>query len=267
MKTLLLLGHAHDSTIPALARLLHERGSVRVECLTDAELVAAPNWQIQLCNATTDWKLTLADGRHFSAQTVDALYSRLGYLTPPPFANATDTAYAQAEWHALLAGWLQNLGPTRRLGTLFPTTLAVGTANPLLRIHQLAQAGLPVTDLWVTATPPKQGLSTMTTSTGGQWRQEPLNHQFSSVLATRQTLTGSLARVFRTGIRQLQAQLDCELLQVYFCQSVSGHWKATNYQTLVQPDSEAQLAALATYLIQRTHAPTEPATHLTPALP
>ncbi|CCH02241.1 hypothetical protein FAES_4241 [Fibrella aestuarina BUZ 2] len=264
MKTLLILGHLHDATLPALARLLRERGAVRVECLTDADLIAAPDWRVQLTNDTTDWQLTLADGRHFSAQTTDALYNRLGYLTPLPFASATDTAYAQAEWHALLAGWLQNLGPTRRLGTLFPTTLAVGTANPLLRVRQLALAGLPVADLWVTATPPKQGFTAPAASTAGQWRQETLNHQYNSVLATRQTLTGALARVFRTGIRQLQAQLDCELLQVHFCQSVSGHWKATNYQTLVQPGSEAELAALATYLIERTHAP---ATHLTPALP
>lgn len=265
MKTLLILGHRHDATLPALVRLLRERGAVRVECLTDADLIAAPDWRIQLANDTTDWQLTLIDGRSFSARTTDALYSRLGYLTPPPFANAIDTAYAQAEWHALLAGWLQNLGPTRRLGTLFPTTLAVGTANPLLRVQQLALAGLPVADLWVTASPPKQKLASA--SVAGQWRQETLNYQYSSVLATRQTLTGSLARLFRTGIRQLQAQLDCELLQVHFCQTVSGHWKATNYQTLVQPDSAAELAALATYLIERTHAPAHSANHLTPALP
>lgn len=266
MHTLLLLGHAHDPLLSTLHQSLSSRRGVAVNCLTDVELLAAPDWHVQLTNAATDWHLTLADGRQFSAQTVAAIYSRLTYLCPPPFASPTDTAYAQSEWHALLAGWLQNLGPTRRLGTLFPTTLAAGPANPLLRMEQLALAGLPVTDLWVTATPQQQRLPGQPTSVAGQWRQEPLNHQYSSVLATRQTLTGALARLFRTGIRQLQQQLGCELLQVHFCQTVGGQWKATNYQTLVQPDSQTELAALTTYLIQQTHTPTDSVTPLTPAL-
>ncbi|MBO0933260.1 M6 family metalloprotease domain-containing protein [Fibrella aquatilis] len=272
MKKLLIISQLHDAVAFALADVLHQQGQLQVDCLTDADLLTAPDWRVWLTTDTTHWQLTLADGRVFTNATTQAIYSRLTLLQPAPFANPADTHYAQAEWYALLAGWLQNLGTTRRLGALSPTTLAANTANPLLRLSQLAQAGLPVADMTASTQATTMGQPARPDSTPGVWQQEPLLNQYQSVLALGQTLTGSLASLFGEGVQQLQQQLDCELLQVYFTQTTRGDWKATNYQTVVQPDTPDDLLALAHYLTQQTLAPT-PAPHalspvrLTPAQP
>lgn len=272
MKKLLIISHSNDPTVVALADLLSRQGRIRAECITDTDLITAPDWRVWLTTATADWQLTLADGRVFSQATVDTMYCRITYLPPATFATPVDTQYAQAEWYALVAGWLQNMGH-RRLGALSPTTLAAGTANPLLRLHQLAQAGLPVADMIATtlsAAAPHQSMPTQQT---GSWQQEPLTNRHESILATGQLLTGPLVQVFGDGVRRLQQQLDCELLQVHFTQTIQGRWKATNYQTLVQTDSADERLALADYLTQATlHASTTPlralsSTQLTPTLP
>lgn len=248
MQTLVILGQSQDTIALALANYIRQQGQLRVDFVTDLDLITAPDWQISLSTATSDWRIVLTDGRVLSSDTVSTVYSRLAYLPSAAFTQQADTDYAQAEWHAMIAGWLRHLGPAL-VGALSPTSLATSSANVLLRLYQLAQAGLPVPNLSVSTTErsfPQQGLPDNRT---GQWHREPLSTQADSVLATGKNLTGSLSSVFKPAIHQLQADLGCDLLQVYFIRTVQGDWKATDYQTQVVPHTADELSALATYLM------------------
>ncbi|CAN5117951.1 hypothetical protein BH09BAC4_BH09BAC4_17650 [soil metagenome] len=248
MQTLIILGQSQDTIALSLTNYIRQLGQLRVDFVTDLDLITATDWQISLSTATSGWRMSLADGRVLSSNTVDAIYSRLSYLPSAAFSQQADTDYAQAEWHAMVAGWLCNLGPAL-VGALSPTSLATSSANALLRLYQLAQAGLPVPNLSVSTTERSRSQQGLPDNRTGQWHQEPLSTQSSSVLATGKKLTGSLADVFRPAIHQLQADLGCDLLQVYFIRTVQGDWKATDYQTQVIPHTADELSALATYLM------------------
>ncbi|GAB4043665.1 hypothetical protein [Spirosoma jeollabukense] len=249
MQTLVILGQSQDTTALALANYIRQQGPLRVDFVTDLDLITATDWQISLSTATSGWRIVLADGRVFSSDTVDTVYSRLSYLPSGVFTQQADTDYAQAEWHAMIAGWLRHLGPSL-VGALSPTSLATSSANALLRLYQLAQAGLPVPNMSVSTTERSRSQQGLIDNRTGQWHQEPLSMQASSVLATGKNLTGSLAGMFEHAIHQLQTDLGCDLLQVYFIRTVQGDWKATDYQTQVVPHTADEVTALAMYLLR-----------------
>ncbi|QDK81132.1 hypothetical protein EXU85_21950 [Spirosoma sp. KCTC 42546] len=248
MQTLVILAQSQDTIALALANYIRQQSQLRVEFVTDLDLITAPDWQISLSTATSEWRIVLADGRVLSSDTVDTVYSRLSYLQSAAFRHQADTDYAQAEWHAMIAGWLRHLG-SALVGALLPTSLAATSANPLLRLYQLAQAGLPVTNLSVSTMDRSLSQQGQLDNRTGKWQQEPLSIQSDSVLATGKSLTGSLAGRFKPAIHQLQADLGSDLLQVYFIRTVQGDWKATDYQTQVALRTPDELSALAQYLI------------------
>lgn len=253
MPRLVILGQSQDSLALTLANYIQQQGQLRVDFVTDLDLVNAPDWQISLATTKADWRIVLADGRTLSSDTVDTVYSRISYLQLAAFKHQADTDYAQAEWQAMLAGWLHNLG-TSLVGALSPTSLAGCSANVLLRLYQLAQAGLPVPDLSVSTTERSVPQLGQVDNRVGQWRQEPLSMESGSVLAMGKSLVGSLTGLFDPAIHQLQADLGCQLLQIYFIRSAQGEWKATDYQTQVVPRTPDEVSALATYLTRYAQA-------------
>ena len=247
MTNILIISQLQDQSALLLVHTLRQQGRVAVEHVTDIDLIAA-DWHVSLTTTASEWRLVLTDGRVLSSATVDVVYSRLLHLRSTPFRSEVDTAYAQSEWHALLSGWLRHLGSSLA-GALSPTTLANGSPNALLRLYELAQAGLPVPDLSASTTAARA--VGQAEPHVGHWQQEPLIAQSGSALALGPQRVGLLAGLFDEAIGQLQTNLGCDLLQVYFMRTEQGHWKATDYQTLVEPHSPDELLALADYVTNR----------------
>ena len=105
----LVLGHALDPTANAVAAALMQRGGWQVHRHDIAGLTGA-QWEQRL--AADGAIVTQVEIGGDDIGACDVVFNRLGSPQVPGFSgwSATDRAYAEAEWLALLLSWLIALG-------------------------------------------------------------------------------------------------------------------------------------------------------------
>lgn len=142
-----LLHHEDDADARMLGTALARAGSVPVMAVTIEALVSAPLLTLGLSLEGARARATLADGRRVDSRRSRGLINRAADFPATATSRAipADRAYTDAEWRAVLSGWITAF--PRVLNRPAGMSLSGPSLHPLAWEAAAAAAGLRVSGL------------------------------------------------------------------------------------------------------------------------